>query len=93
MAQGNEFGCDIDQMSQLSDTFKSAHDQIASLVEDLKSKYMGLPWEGPDSEEFKNQVVANQLTNCLGNVSECLESKRQKVNENKDRQIQVSSAA
>lgn len=93
MADGNQFGCDIEGMTQLGDSFKTTTDRVRDVVGDLVNCYKGLAWEGPDSEQFKNEVVDSRLKNALDHVLTELEAKRKKVDENKDRQIQISSAA
>ena len=91
MASGNEFGCDIDQMSALGDEFKKVLKQIQEIVGDLTTCYRGLAWEGPDAETFASDLVSSKLQTSLEQAISCLDAKRALVEDNRQKQIEISS--
>ena len=91
MASGNEFGCDIDQMAALGDLFKKAQQQIQEIVGDLTTCYKGLAWEGPDAESFNSDLAGSKLQSTLEQATTCLDAKRASVEDNRQKQIEISS--
>ena len=70
-SSGNQFGCDISQMDQLSTTFQTTTTKLQEAVEELTGRYQGLNWQGPDSEEFQQQrsEAAAGTPRCQGPAS------------------------
>lgn len=90
-SSGNQFGCDISQMDQLATLFKSTSSKVQEGIEALMSRYQGLSWQGPDSEEFQQQMVQSQLKSKIDSVVATLENHRTKVDQNRERQVQASA--
>ena len=90
-SSGNQFGCDISQMDQLSTTFQTTTTKLQEAVEELTGRYQGLNWQGPDSEEFQQQMIQSQLRSRTENVVSAMEDRRTKVEQNRERQMQASA--
>lgn len=84
------YGCDVDQMHQLGESFQKTATSIVLIESELERLISGLEWEGSDADELRGRW-RTRVSQVARDLDDSMRSLKASIDENERAQRQCSS--